>query len=169
MATVHLICGLPSAGKTTYAMALAQVKTAVSKTAVHLRLDHWLTTAYGNYTIDIVGHNEHVRRVFACRALIWGVAQQFLHRDIDVILDDGFFLREHRQQHIVMAQQIGANVTIHFLNTPKDVIEARLEKRNRNLPSGSFAITPAMLGKFYDLFEAPSAGEGAHLIEVKGN
>ena len=161
MATVHLISGLPSAGKTTYSIAL---KAATD--GVHLRLDHWLVTAYGEYAIDAIGHQEHVRRVGACRALIWGVAQQFLRRQVDVILDDGFFLHAHRLRYAQLAAAMDADCTIHFLNTPRAIIEARLEERNRNLPPDSFIITPARLEQFYAMFEPPSPVDGLRIIEI---
>ena len=161
MATVHLICGLPSAGKTTYSTTL---KTTTS--GVHFRLDHWLVTAYGDYSIDDIGHDEHVRRVLACRALIWDMAVEFLHRGTDVILDDGFFLREHRLRYAAMARAVDADVTIHFINTPRTTIEARLEKRNRHLPPDSFAITLVMLDQFYAMFEPPSSADGVRIIEI---
>ena len=80
MATVHLICGLPAAGKTTYSTALK-----ATTGGVHFALDHWLVTAFGRYAIDDVGLDEHVRRVMACRELIWSVAREFLNRDVDVL------------------------------------------------------------------------------------
>ena len=163
MATVHLICGLPSAGKTTYATALKS-----STSGVHFRLDHWLVTVYGHYAIDTVGHKEHVRRVEACRTLIWEMAQQFLRRQVDVILDDGFFLHDHRLRYALLAEAINAECTIHLLNTPRPIIEARLEKRNRNLPPDSFTITPARLDQFYALFEPPSPDDRLHVVEVGG-
>ena len=163
MATVHLICGLPSAGKTTYSTALK-----VTTSGVHFRLDHWLVTAYGHYAIDTVGHEEHVRRVGACRTLIWDVAQQFLRRQVDVILDDGFFLHAHRLRYAQLAAAMDADCTVHFLNTPRTTIEARLEKRNQNLPPDSFTITPAMLDQFYAMFEPPSPADGLCVIEIGG-
>src|SRR5690606_24356891 len=67
---------------------------------VHFWLDQWLITLYGRYSIEAIGHDEHVRRVLACRDLIRNMADELLRRGIDVVLDDGFFLREHRKQYI---------------------------------------------------------------------
>ncbi len=161
MATVHLISGLPCSGKTTYAEALKS-----DAGSVHFALDYWLITAFGRYSIESLGHEEHTRRVLACRDLIWKAASPLLARDVDVILDDGFFFRDHRMQRVRLAQQLGVEAKIHFLNTPADVLRARLQRRNDGLPKYNFHIEPAMLQVFLGLFEVPSPDEGAQLVVV---
>src|SRR5258708_33036622 len=90
MPTAHLISGLPCSGKTTYATRLR-----ADVNGVLFSLDRWLITLFGSYSIDAVGYEEHVRRVLACRELIWEVASEFLRRDDDGGCDDGLFLRGH--------------------------------------------------------------------------
>src|SRR5213595_527283 len=109
MATAHLISGLPCSGKTTYAKARVS-----DLNGVHFTLDYWLITAFGTYSIESVGHEEHVRRVLACRELIWTNAASFLVRGADVILDDGFFFRDNRKQYIKLAKELGAQAVIHY-------------------------------------------------------
>lgn len=162
MQTVHLISGLPCSGKTTYSKRLA-----AELDAVHFWLDYWLITLYGAYNIDEVGHPEHVRRVLACRELIWAMAVEFLRRGADVILDDGFFLREHREQVVRMAREAGAEAKIHYLNTPVEVLRVRLQERNANLPKYNFPISPDRFDYFVDMYEVPSADEGAELVVVE--
>lgn len=163
MSTVHLISGLPCSGKTTYSQALSKATGGV-----HFWLDYWLITLYGPYDIDAVGHDEHARRVLACRELIWHQAEEFLKRGVDVILDDGFFLREHRMKVIRLARALGAGAAIHYLNTPYDVIRARLAERNANLPKYNFPISEERLEFFISMYQVPSADEGAELIVVSG-
>jgi hypothetical protein len=57
----------------------------------------------------------------------------------DVILDDGFFLRRHRVRHVELAR---AATKIHFIDTPLQVIRARLAQRNASLPPFNFRIEP---------------------------
>jgi predicted kinase len=130
-------------------------------------LDRWLITAYGKYSIATVGQEEHTRRVLACRELIWDGASELLKRGVDVILDDGFFLREHRHRHIGLARAIGAGARIHFLDTPVSVIRPQLEERNATLPRYNFHIGPDTLEGFTSMFEVPSADEGAELVVLR--
>ena len=120
--TLHLISGLPASGKTTYA---ARLRADVH--GVLYCLDKWLITLFGKYTIPDVGLDEHTRRVLACRELIWESASELLRRSVDVILDDGFFYREHRMSHVAMAADVGAIAKIHFVETPLDLVRGRLD------------------------------------------
>lgn len=162
MATAHLISGLPCSGKTTYALGLR-----ADTNAVLFSLDRWLITSFGRYSIASVGHEEHTRRVLASRELIWDAASEFLRRSVDVILDDGFFLRENRIQYVELCRAVGARAKIHFMKTPFEVVRARLEARNAKLPRYNFRIDPETLQGFLGLFEVPSEHEGADLVVVQ--
>ena len=94
-------------------------------------------------------------------------ASEFLRRSVDVILDDGFFLRHHRVRHITLAAPINAAARIHYIDTPVDIIRVRLEARNALLPAFNFYIDPATLVAFSALFEVPSTEEGADVVIVR--
>jgi predicted kinase len=159
--TLHLISGLPASGKTTYATALREQVNGVL-----FGLDRWLITAFGRYSLPDVGQEEHTRRVIACRDLMWEAASELLKRSTDVILDDGFFYREHRMRHVSLAAGVGADTTIHFVDTPLDNILPRLERRNANLPRHNFYIDPATLAGFMNMVERPTEDEGARIVIV---
>ena len=161
MPTLHLISGLPCSGKTTYALAL-QAETR----GVLFCLDRWLITAFGRYSLPSVGQDEHTRRVLACRELMWDSASEFLSRGTDVILDDGFFYREHRMRHIALAAEVGARTVIHHVDTPLDLVRERLERRNADLPRYNFRIDPGTLDGFLAMYERPSPDEGAQVTVV---
>jgi predicted kinase len=161
MPTLHLISGLPASGKTTYSLELAERVSGVL-----FCLDRWLITVFGKYSLAEVGQEEHTRRVLACRELIWEGASQLLKRSVDVILDDGFFYREHRMMHVGFANGVGAQTRIHHIDTPLDVVRERLARRNADLPRYNFHIDPATLEGFLDMFEPPSNDEGAEVITV---
>lgn len=151
MATAHLISGLPASGKSTYAKLL-KMQTG----AVLFRLDKWLKTLFGDYSLEDVENDEHVRRVLATREMIWFSAAEFLIRGIDIILDDGFFFEKHRLQHINLAKEIGAEACVHFLNTPIEVIGERLNIRNSDLPKNTFFISTDKLKFFQSIYETPN-------------
>lgn len=161
-ATLHLICGLPGAGKTTYAERLKN-----SRDAALMSLDHWLITSFGHYELPAVGYAEHARRVYAFRELIWGAAAELLRRDADVVLDDGFFFRSDRVEHIARARQLGARVAVHFIDTPVETMRTRLAARTRHRDESRFDIQPEALDACVAIFEPPSADEGAELIVVR--
>lgn len=162
MPTVHLISGLPCSGKTTYARDFRSASDAVV-----FSLDRWLITAFDKYSIASVGHEEHTKRVLACRELIWETAVEFVRRSVDVILDDGFFLRENRMRYAALAHAAGAQTTIHFLNTPLATIQTRLDERNANLPRFNFSIDRETLLVFSELFEIPSGDEASEVVVVR--
>ena len=161
-ATLHLISGLPCAGKTTYAEHLKKKRDAAL-----FSLDRWLITSFGRYTLDTAGYAEHARRLYACRELVWSAAEELLRRDADVILDDGFFRRRDREHHVELARKLGARTTIHFIDTPVDLVRAQLAARNRDPGEYHFDITPEILDICLAFFETPSQDEGADLIIVR--
>lgn len=163
MPTAHLISGLPGAGKSTYAQQL-QLRTD----AVVFTLDRFLITMFGRYAVPDVGGAEHVRRVLACREVIWMAAEKLLTNGGDVILDDGYFLREHRRKVVDASTALGATAKIHFIDTPLDEIRRRLSDRNRNLPVYNFAIESETLEGCVKLFETPSDADAAEVIVVSG-
>jgi hypothetical protein len=161
-ATLHLISGLPGAGKSTYAENLK-----AERDAAHLSLDWWLITLFGRYSIESAGIAEHGRRVYACRDVMWSVASEFLQHGTDVILDDGFFRRADRARFIDAARDLGAEAAIHFLDTPAPLLRARLAARNRAPGLHHFEITPATLEVCIAVYEPPALDEAPEIITVR--
>ena len=153
--TLHLICGLPASGKSTYAK-----KLRLETRGVILNLDYWLITCFEKYSINSVGHKEHIRRVSACRELIMNVSKEFLEKGIDVILDDGFFLRKDRITYKEFAEKIPARAIIHYVNIDIDTIKSRIILRNKRLPKHNFTISPKILDEMVTRFEEPNENEG---------
>jgi predicted kinase len=150
MATLFLICGLPGAGKTTLAKRLEQ-----EQQALRLCPDEWIAPVLKD-TSDQV---ELDRLRSPVETLQWDVAKQVLSLGVNVILENGFWGREEREQYRSRAETLGAKVELHFLEVSLDELWQRLSKRNADLPSGAFVVTKEQLESWWNLFEPPAKEE----------
>ncbi len=164
MSVVHLISGLPCSGKTTYS---ARLRDEVD--GVLITLDQWLITVHGRYRIIDIGQDEHIRRVVACRQLIWQMTEEFLRIGTNVVLDDGFFWRKDRLRYFEMTKEIGSAAVamhIHALSAPLEVLRERVESRNASLPTFNFWIDPELLESFIEQYEVPQDDEAHRVVRV---
>jgi predicted kinase len=163
MATVHLICGSTGAGKTTYAIALAdRVK------GVRFSLDEWMANLFLADRPEQLSLAWAVERTARCEMQIWAVADQLLARGIDVVLDVGLSKREHRDHFRTRAAQVGAQSKLHFLDVDPQTRRDRLRLRNEKPQIGhpSLQVTDAMFDWMERWFEAPDDDElfGAMIV-----
>lgn len=105
MAKVHLMVGLPCAGKTIWAK---QIEAGTG--AVHLTPDAWQTRIYGNG----MRHPDHTRIHDAVEAVMVDLAGELLTRGVDVILDFGFWSRAERRKMRHWAESVGAVCAMHY-------------------------------------------------------
>ena len=108
-----------------------------------------------------------MRRVLANRELIWGTASEFLRRGVDVILDDGFFLRENRMRVVDDARRVGAaaKISLHRYGIGCDSDASGREKCT--VASIQLLIGQDTLEAFAELFEMPTDDEGAKVVVVR--
>ncbi len=57
------------------------------------------------------------------------------------------------------ARELGARVELHFLDLSDDELWQRIEKRNGDLPAGSFQITRVDLAEWMTWFQKPDEAE----------
>lgn len=150
MATLFMICGLPGAGKTTFAKQLEH-----EQSALRLCPDEWITAilADPNDTAELDRLRTPVESVQ------WQVAQRALVLGVNVILENGFWSRAERAGFRAQAETLGAQVKLHYLEVSRDELWARLEKRNASLPPGTFRVTEEQLDLWLSWFEAPTEDE----------
>lgn len=149
-ATVYLICGFIGAGKTTFAKNLEQ-KTG----AVRITKDEWSIQIIGNDpTID--GYEEWDRKI---TGLSRDVALYLVEKDIDVIMDEGFWEKETRAEMRRRVEAIGAELVLYYLETPIDTIRERVVERNSNVGKDSFKISREMLDGYLKFWEPPGEEE----------
>ncbi len=96
---MYVICGFIGAGKTTFAKTLEETTGAVRITK-----DEWLIRLIGNDpTID--GYEDYDHNVIE---LSRDVAFHIAEKGIDVILDEGFWATEQRDEMRRRIEEVGA-------------------------------------------------------------
>src|SRR5512141_353395 len=100
--TVHLLCGLPGAGKTTVAR-----KLGAGLPAVRFSLDEWMLRLYPEVHF---ASGEYGDLAETCKLLIWDTALQVLQAGTDVVLDWNQWSRERRAVWAAKAVSAGAAV-----------------------------------------------------------
>ena len=140
----------------------------VERSALRLSPDEWIIALYGS---DIAGDALDAARDPVENAL-WELAARVLTLGIDVILENGFWSRSEREDFRARAARLGARSELHYAQATEEELLCRLEKRNAQLPAGSFRIEEARLRIWLELFEPPDVDElqpGEVLIESPDN
>lgn len=153
-ATVHLVCGLNGAGKTTYARKLAE-----SYPAVRFSLDEWMIRLHPEIPFNAEGYSALAE---ACKGLIWDVAVQCLDFGVDVILDWNQWSRSRRAAWRDKAKSAGHDVLLHFIDVP---VETAIERSAARAESGepySHSVMANDVTHLAQIFERPSPDE--HIV-----
>ncbi len=150
MATLHLMCGMAGAGKTTLAK---QIEAETS--AIRFSPDEWI----GKLLADPLDRQENERLRDPVEALQWDLAQRLLSSGLDVILENGFWGKGEREDYRDTARKLGAKVQLHYLDVPENELWRRIETRNKNLPAGTFTVTQDELREWLTWFHKPDAEE----------
>ena len=118
--TIHLMCGLVAAGKTTLARKLAE-----ELPAVRLSRDEWMIRLYG------LPHEDpaYVEQLAPCTELLWDIALNVLGVGASVVLDWNFWSRNRRQEARERANAAGYPVLLHWLDVPVDAVVQRARTR----------------------------------------
>ena len=150
MATLHLMVGLPCSGKTTKAKILEKEYNAIV-----LTLDKWHIKLFGNDTME----KTHDIRHKIIEEMMLEIAERLLILGTSVILDFGFWGKEERMYLRNKAKEIGVNFKIHFMDVPKEELYKRLDKRNNELPAGTFEIPKEKMDEYMEIFQRPEREE----------
>ena len=154
MATVHLLCGRPGSGKTTFARELEKTHRAVRYT-----YDEWMVQLYGRSP-------EQFETLFnRVSNLIWRIATRNLALGTDVILDKGFWCKRDRENVGQAAAAIGAETKLYFLDAPIDLLRKRVLNRSKS-DEDALWINDQAFTEFINRFEPPSDDEDFVLIQT---
>lgn len=147
---VYLISGQICSGKTTYSKKLEKEANAVRFTP-----DEWMLKLYP-FSIK---NEEFDSYYYICCDIAWKIAKEFIKRNIDVILDFGFWKKSDRMKYIKLVNEAGAYYKLIHVVCNESIIRERLRKRNENLLKGCFHLTEEMFNFFAPGFEPPDKDE----------
>lgn len=145
-ATVHLIVGLPGAGKTSHARALE-----VSAAALRLTPDEWQIALFGD-------QNPPDKRDLVEGKLIQ-LGMRAAELGIDVVLDFGFWGTDERSALRWIAGTVGARSQVVYLPIDPDEQRRRVTTRFATTPDQTFAMSDVELEQWRAQFQAPDEDE----------
>ena len=153
MPRLHVIVGLPGAGKTTLARRLE-----AELPALRLTPDAWM--------VPLFGESEAGGKRDDLEGLLIGVALRALALGVDVVLDFGVWSRDERTCLRHLAADVGATTRLHYLPVEPESQWARLAARD---DPRSFRIERADMDLYATRFEEPSADELAGVDDRPGD
>lgn len=157
MPTAHLIHGFTGSGKTTFARTLEQ-----STGAVRFTNDEWMHRLCG----PTPRKEEFVSLYDRVESLIWQYAIGLLERNLDVIIDSGFWTRASRDLARERVVGAGAQPLLYRITCPEVTMRRRVAARSRDVPEDSLWIDDAAFELFKARFE--SLDEDESFIDIDG-
>lgn len=142
--TLHVICGMPGAGKSVLARRLAE-----EGDALHLDPDAWIVA------LGLDPHDPGVRKVV--EGLQWTQAERLLSLGTSVVIESGSWARPSRRRRLDAARRLGVRAEIHVLDVPLEVRWERIALRNRE--PGAVHITREQLEAFERWWQPPTPEE----------
>jgi predicted kinase len=146
VAKLFLIVGLPGAGKTTRAKALAAECPALRFTP-----DEWM--------IPLFGDNDADGKRWVLEGRLINLAFEALRLDTNVVLDYGFWGRNERTSLRWLARAAAAESEVVYLPVDRTTQLSRIAYRQATTPHQTFPMTEADVDTWRTQFQAPDAAE----------
>lgn len=152
----HIVVGFIGSGKTTFARKLEKETGAVRFTK-----DEWMVRLFGN-TPPKDTFEEYDKRM---ASLATDIALRCLQAGIDVIIDEGFWTKEHRREIRERVESVGALPKVYYLEVPFEVMRTRTLRRTEKPPLDSFTIDEESFNHYWKFFQPPEEDEEFTLVE----
>ncbi|MER8184594.1 ATP-binding protein [Kitasatospora sp. NPDC094015] len=158
LGTVVLMCGLPGAGKTTYAMDL------VRRGYARLSIDEVVWRRLGRRDAGLVLETaaydrlkEEVRREQRQELIELMLAGR------DVVVDYSFWSRAARDDYKLLIESHGCRWELVHLKADRTTLERRLELRNSVEGANAVTVDETLFSRYLAAFEEP-VGEGEQIV-----
>ncbi|MGB7656038.1 MAG: ATP-binding protein [Novosphingobium sp.] len=150
-----LIVGCTGAGKTTYALKLAD-----ELGGVRFSIDEWMTALFWADSPQPLRFQWTMERIGRCEAQIFAMARQLAARSIPAVLDLGFTTLAHRDKFRDFAAGAGLIAAVHFIDVPAEERWHRVNRRN-NERGETYAMTvdQQMFDFMEGMWEPPTEAE----------
>ncbi|MFJ6770747.1 AAA family ATPase [Kitasatospora sp. NPDC091257] len=156
--TVVLMCGLPGAGKTTFAMGLVQQGYA------RLSIDEGVWERLGRCDAGLVLPQEEFDRLKDEIRREQLVELVELMRDgRDVVVDYTFRSRAARDTYKALVERHGCRWELVHLKADRATLERRLAVRNEQRGANSVTVSAELFDRYFIGFEEPR-GEGEQVL-----
>lgn len=152
MATLHLICGTISSGKTTYARRLM-----AEKPALLLSVDEVTLALSG-----VIPPENHDPATVLVKAWLMEKAEEAMAAGLDVIFDWGFWKKADRVEMEAALAIKGIDHVWHYIDVSQARWEAQIAKRNESVLKGetsAYFVDEGLKEKCVSLFEPPCREE----------
>lgn len=150
-ATLHLLMGLPGAGKTTLAKHIQSITKAA-----RLSSDDYRVNIFPHPSFSQKEHDD-------LYAILNHSTEHLLASGRDVIYDANLNRKEHRQEKYHLAKKLQARVILWWVKTPETLAKSRrvAEQNSVLLPEGESA--ERMFERIAKVIEPPKRNE-AHIV-----
>lgn len=147
---LYLLCGLPCAGKTTFAQQLAKEKEAVV-----FSLDHLVLKLFPEED-TFETHHKYTQRV---ADTFFPIVVKLLSQGCSIVMDFPAHTRVERDDLRQLAMQANVKSQLYYLQADLATIKTRIQQRNTALKSGEYFIPDWLLTMIVKKFEPPDPSE----------
>ncbi len=152
------MCGLPGAGKTTYALGL------VRRGYARLSIDEEVWQRIGRRDAGVVLTEEAFDRLKEeIRREQRQELVELMRAGHDVVVDYSFWSRAARDDYKALVESHGCRWELVHLKADRATLERRLDIRSRRPGANAVTVTPGLFDRYLTGFEEPQ-GEGEQVL-----